>query len=127
MEAHPDLNAMVLFARVVQHGSFSEASRRLGIPVSSVSRKISTLARGVGRQAESSLVFRRLTRYRHILVAAPSYVAKAERLAHPADLRHHRLLGFSKWFGDVSWKLSKGGATERISPKLSVGINDYAG
>jgi len=228
MESHPDLNAMALFARVLQHGSFSEASRRLGVPVSSVSRKISMLERElgvrllerttrtvkptepgreflphcqeildaldgaraalkkrqtevagtlrlaappslsdllvvplvraflqrhpnvsvkvlvsdrhldlvddevdlslrVGRQAESSLIFRRLIRYRHILVAAPSYVAKAERLTHPTDLKHHRLLGFSKWFGDVSWKQSDGNATERIPLKLWLGINDYAG
>lgn len=228
MEPHPDLNAMALFARVLQHGSFSEASRRLGVPVSSVSRKISTLERElgvrllerttrvvkpteagreflphcqeildaldgaraalkkrqievtgtlrlaappslsdlllvplvqtflqrhpkasvrvivtdrhldlvddevdvslrVGRQAESSLVLRRLMRYRHILVAAPSYLAKAERLVHPADLQDHRLLGFSKWFGDVSWTLSDGKITERIPLKPWLSINDYAG
>jgi hypothetical protein len=32
----PDINAMALFARVLQHGSLSEASRRLGVPVSTV-------------------------------------------------------------------------------------------
>ena len=48
MELHPDLNSMALFARVLQHGSFSETSRRLGIPVSSVSRKISMLEQELG-------------------------------------------------------------------------------
>jgi len=223
-----DINAMALFARVLQHGSLSEASRRLGVPVSTVSRKISALesqlgvrllerttrairptetgsdflphcqqildgldgARAalqkrqsvvtgtlrlaappslselllvpliqaflqrypevsakvlvtdrhldlvedevdislrVGRQPESSLVFRRLIRYRHVLVAAPSYLANAGRLSHPADLRKHRLLGFSKWFDDVHWKLSDGHVTERIPLKPWLGINDYAG
>jgi DNA-binding transcriptional LysR family regulator len=223
-----DINAMALFARVLQHGSLSEASRRLGVPVSTVSRKISALesqlgvrllerttrairptetgsdflphcqqildgldgARAalqkrqsvvtgtlrlaappslselllvpliqaflqrypevsakvlvtdrhldlvedevdislrVGRQPESSLVFRRLIRYRHVLVAAPSYLANTGRLSHPADLRKHRLLGFSKWFDNVSWKLSDGHVTERIPLKPWLGINDYAG
>ena len=81
----------------------------------------------VGRQPESSLVFRRLIRFRHILVAAPSYLANAGRLSHPADLRNHRLLGFSKWFDNVSWKLPDGHVTERTPVKLSLGINDYAG
>jgi len=223
-----DINAMALFARVLQHGSLSEASRRLGVPVSTVSRKISALERElgvrllerttralkptesgrdflphcqkildgldgaraalkkrqtvvtgtlrlaappslselllvplihsflqrhpdvsakvlvtdrhldlvddevdvslrVGRQPGSSLVFRQLIRFRHILVAAPSYLAKAARLSHPTDLRNHRLLGFTKWFEDVSWKLTNGHTIERIPAKLWLGINDYAG
>lgn len=223
-----DINAMALFARVLQYGSLSETSRRLGIPVSTVSRKISALEREVGvrllerttrslrpseagrdflphcqhmldgldgaraalqkrqtvvtgtlrlaappslsdvllvpliqsfaqrhrevsarvlvtdrhldlvddevdisfrvgRQSESSLVARRLMRYRHILVAAPSYLAKAGRLSHPTDLTNHRLLGFNKWFEDVRWQLARGHTTERIPVKLWLGINDYAG
>src|SRR5260221_5720646 len=43
-----DINAMALFARVLQHGSLSEASRRLGVPVSTVSRKISALESQLG-------------------------------------------------------------------------------
>jgi len=43
-----DINAMALFARVLQHGSLSEASRRIGVPVSTVSRKISALERQLG-------------------------------------------------------------------------------
>ena len=39
---------MVLFARVLQHGSFSEAARRTGTPVSTLSRKISALERRLG-------------------------------------------------------------------------------
>jgi DNA-binding transcriptional LysR family regulator len=228
MDPSPDLNAMALFARVLQHGSFSEASRRLGVPVSSVSRKISDLERQlgvrllerttrvvkateagndllpscqgildaldgalaavqnrrtevtgtlrlatppslsdllvvplihgflqqypkasakvlvtdrhlemvedevdislrVGRQADSSLISRPLLRYRHILVAAPSYLARAGDLSHPTDLRHHRLIGFSKWFSNVSWRLSNGANTERVSLKGGLAINDYAG
>jgi DNA-binding transcriptional LysR family regulator len=219
---------MVLFARVLQHGSFSEAARRTGTPVSTLSRKISALERQLGvrllerttravnptdsgreyflycqqvldaldgahaalkkRQVEvtgtlrlaappslsdllliplldgflrqyskvavkvlvtdrhldlvqdevdislrvgpqpaSSLVFRRLLRYRHILVAAPAYVAGAGALDEPADLTRHRLLGFAKWFDETTWTLSNGSRTERVPAKLWLGINDYAG
>jgi DNA-binding transcriptional LysR family regulator len=48
MARRPDLDAMVLFARVLQHGSFSEAARRTGTPVSTLSRKISALERRLG-------------------------------------------------------------------------------
>ena len=224
----PDLNAMVLFARVLQHGSFSEAARRTGTPVSTLSRKVSALERQLGvrllerttravnptdsgreyfsyceqildaldgahavlekRQVEvggtlrlaappslsdvlviplvegflrrhpgvtvkvlvtdrhlelvqdeidislrvgpqpaSSLVFRRLLRYRHILVAAPTYLAGAPPLHEPADLARHRLLGFAGWFDDTTWTLSNGTRTERLPTRLCVGINDYAG
>lgn len=228
MAQTPDLNAMVLFARVLQHGSFSEAARRTGTPISTLSRKVSALERQLGvrllerttravnptdsgreyfgyceeivdaldgaqaalkkRQVEvtgtlrlaappslsdvlliplvdgflrrypkvavkvlvtdrhldlvhdevdislrvgpqpaSSLVFRRLLRYRHVLVAAPAYVAGAGALDEPAHLTHHRLLGFTKWFDEPSWMLSNGSRTERVRAKLWLGINDYAG
>lgn len=228
MDRTPDLNAMVLFARVLQHGSFSEAARRTGTPLSTLSRKVSALERQLGvrllerttravsptdsgreyfpfceqivdafdgahaalrhRQVEvtgtlrlaappslsdvllvplvegflrrypkvavkvlvtdrhldlvqdeidislrvgpqpaSSLIVRRLLRYRHILVAAPAYLAHAEALDEPQDLRRHRLLGFAKWFDEMTWTLSNGSRTERVPAALSLGINDYAG
>ncbi len=228
MDQAPDLNAMVLFARVLQHGSFSKAARRTGTPVSTISRKVSGLERRLGvrlldrttravnptdsgreyflhceqivdaldaaqaalekRQADvtgtlrlaappslsdvllvplvdgflrqypniavkllvtdghldlvqdevdislrvgpqpaSSLVFRRLLRYRHTLVAAPTYLARAEALNEPADLTRHRLLGFTKWFEEPTWTLSNGSRTERVLAKLWLGVNDYAG
>lgn len=81
----------------------------------------------VGPQPASSLVFRRLLSYRHILVAAPAYLAGAEVLEEPADLTRHRLLGFTKWFDETNWALSNGSRTERVPAKLWVGVNDYAG
>jgi DNA-binding transcriptional LysR family regulator len=43
-----DLNEMVVFARVVQAGSFTAAARALGMPKSTVSRKISDLEDRLG-------------------------------------------------------------------------------
>lgn len=219
---------MALFARIVQHGGFSETARRVDIPVSTLSRKISALETSlgvrlldrttravnptdagreflpycvelleaanagqaalerrqgdvtgtlrlaappslsdvllvplvdgflqshpgasvkvvvtdrhldlvedevdvslrVGRQADSSLIVRTLTHYRHVLIAAPSYLASAGPLAHPSDLRRHSVLGFSKWFGDLTWNLSGEGQTESLRLKPRLALNDYAG
>lgn len=43
-----DLNEIVVFTRIVQLGSFSQASARLGIPKSTVSRRVSELEERVG-------------------------------------------------------------------------------
>ena len=43
-----DLNALVVFAKVAETNSFSEAARRLGIPVSTVSRRVAELEDQLG-------------------------------------------------------------------------------
>jgi DNA-binding transcriptional LysR family regulator len=43
-----DLNALIVFAKVAEAGSFSEAARRLGIPVSTVSRRVAELEDQLG-------------------------------------------------------------------------------
>src|SRR5216684_1452703 len=43
-----DLNELLVFTRVVQAGSFTAAARRLKMPKSSVSRKVSDLEERVG-------------------------------------------------------------------------------
>ncbi len=43
-----DYNDMVLFVKVVENGSFIEASRRLGVPKSTVSRKVAELENTLG-------------------------------------------------------------------------------
>lgn len=44
----PDLNALVVFAKVVEANSFSEAARRLQMPISTVSRRIAELEDELG-------------------------------------------------------------------------------
>jgi DNA-binding transcriptional LysR family regulator len=44
----PDLNALVVFAKVVEANSFSEAARRLTMPISTVSRRIAELEDALG-------------------------------------------------------------------------------
>ncbi|HHJ16221.1 MAG TPA: LysR family transcriptional regulator [Gammaproteobacteria bacterium] len=57
-----DLNAMALFVKVVEHKSFSAASRHLSVPISTVSRKVSELEKALGvRLLERSTRRLRLT------------------------------------------------------------------
>ncbi len=57
-----DLNSLVVFAKVVEAGSFSEAARRLKMPVSTVSRRIAELEDQLGvRLLERSTRSLRLT------------------------------------------------------------------
>ncbi|TDG06563.1 LysR family transcriptional regulator [Paraburkholderia guartelaensis] len=57
-----DLNALVMFARVVEAGSFSAAARLLDVPVSTVSRRVAELERALGvRLLERSTRTLRLT------------------------------------------------------------------
>jgi DNA-binding transcriptional LysR family regulator len=46
----PDLNALRIFATVVESSSFSEAARRLNMPLSTVSRRVADLERELGVQ-----------------------------------------------------------------------------
>jgi DNA-binding transcriptional LysR family regulator len=43
-----DLNSLMIFARVVEVNSFSEAARRLKMPVSTVSRRVAELEDQLG-------------------------------------------------------------------------------
>jgi DNA-binding transcriptional LysR family regulator len=58
----PDLNALVVFAKVVEANGFSEAARRLKMPISTVSRRIAELEDSLGvRLLERSTRSLRLT------------------------------------------------------------------
>jgi DNA-binding transcriptional LysR family regulator len=69
-----DLNSAWIFVRVIQTGSFSAAGRALGMPVSTVSTKISQLERRLG----VSLI-RRTTRQLHLSEAGTRYFEHAVR------------------------------------------------
>src|SRR5712691_11196467 len=57
-----DLNALIIFAKVIEANSFSEAARRLKMPISTVSRRIADLEDQLGvRLLERSTRSLRLT------------------------------------------------------------------
>ena len=87
MPPRPDLDAMGLFVRIVDHGSLSAAGRALGLPKATLSRRLVELERSLG-----SALLRRSTRAQSLTPAgralydrvAPLLV-EAERAA--SDLR----------------------------------------
>lgn len=224
----PDLNAMALFVRVIEYKSFTETSKRLGIPISTISRKVSELEKYLGirlierstrnlrltetgqeyyqycrrgleefetgalmindKQAEvsgtlrlsippniadilvtpiicdyqlaypgtsvkvlvteryvdliedgvdiairagvledSSLVARRLLKYRHLLVASPQYIKRHGEPKHPNELASHRLLSFSGWREPVIWEFFKQKETCKTTIDSVLSINEMAG
>ena len=225
-----DLNSLAVFAKVAEAGSFSEASRRLAMPISTVSRRVAELenalgvrlierttrvlrmteiglevlehAQRVGDVAEavesvvsrtttsvtgvirlsappsisdtvlapligafqalhpdvrfdvfianrivdhvaegidlvfrvgaledSALVARRILRYRHQLVASPTYLATRRPPAAPADLLEHRLLAFARRTPVNRWTFLRadGEGTETVAFTPYIAMNDFAG
>jgi len=79
-----DLNALREFAAVIEQGSFAAAARALGVPKSTVSKRIQDLERDLG-----VLLIERTTRRLHLTPDGAMVLARAERiLADAADIRH---------------------------------------
>src|SRR6185312_6850336 len=79
-----DLNQMFLFVRVVQAGSFSAASRALGVPKSTLSRKVSELEERLG-----SRLLQRTTRKLGLTDAGRIYFDHAARVVAEAHEAEH--------------------------------------
>lgn len=79
----------------------------------------------VGHLKDSSLVMRRILRYRHRLLSSPAYLDKAGRPKSLSDLAEHRLVAFGG--EEKSWTLTKGKSTETIRFQPHLAINDYHG
>jgi DNA-binding transcriptional LysR family regulator len=83
----------------------------------------------VGDLEDSSLIARRILKYRHRLVASPAYIKKHKAPKTPKDLLDHRLLAFSFWQPKCRWAFVHAARKERetliFQPYFS--MNDYAG
>lgn len=69
-----DLNALIVFARVAEANSFSEAARRLNMPISTVSRKVADLEDALGVR-----LLERSTRSLRLTDAGEEVLAEAQR------------------------------------------------
>lgn len=83
----------------------------------------------VGDLEDSSLVARRILKYRHQLVASPAYLEKHKAPRNPKDLLNHRLLAFSFWRPYCKWNFVHVNRKDRevltFQPHFS--MNDYSG
>lgn len=85
----PDANDLLLFARVAESGSFSRAAERVGLPKSTVSRRIAALEAHLGER-----VLTRTTRRLTLTDFGQGLLEHANRLAEEVDaaaaLAEHR-------------------------------------
>ncbi len=82
-----DLNEMLIFTRVVECGSFSAAGRQLGIPKSTVSRKISLL-----EQRLATRLLQRTTRSVSLTDLGQAYYERCARVVQEAEQADDLLL-----------------------------------
>src|SRR6476660_2914071 len=85
MDTMLDLNDIVVFARVIEAGSFTAAARLLGMPKTTVSRRIAALEREVGVR-----LLQRTTRSLNVTDAGRLYYeesSQALRAIEHANLR----------------------------------------
>lgn len=76
-----DLNTLVIFAKVVEANSFSEAARRLKMPISTVSRRIADLEDGLGVR-----LLERSTRSLRLTDVGSDVLEQAQRGAELSDI-----------------------------------------
>ena len=81
----------------------------------------------VGPLKDSALIARPILRYRHQLVASPSYLAGRQAPTEPQALRAHRLLAYAFWGREKTWTFQSGSAQESITIEPHLAMNDYAG
>ena len=72
---------------------------------------------------------RRLFSYRHQLVATPEYLQYNKPPDNPQDLLAHRLLAFSFWRPDRTWKFSNvmSDVRESVTFRPFLAMNEYNG
>ncbi len=74
LSALTDLNDLEVFARVVEKSGFSRAARELGVPASTVSRRVARLEEGLGVR-----LLQRTTRTMHLTEAGRIYFERISR------------------------------------------------
>src|SRR5678815_5256650 len=149
-----DLNEIAVFTRVVQAGSFTAAAKALGMPKSTVSRKISDLedrlnARLLQRttrklsltdagrtyfdygvrivneiEAAESAVASLQDKPRGLLVATAGYLKKRRRPRTPDDLKDHDCLFFGAGSMMVNLRLESGDQSVQVVVPAHLLVSD---
>lgn len=82
----PPLNDMALFVEVVKAKGFVRAAEAIGMPSSTLSRRISMLEKSIGLR-----LFNRTTRRVELTEAGRAYFEQCERIVDEARLAHEKL------------------------------------
>ena len=131
--AAPPSISDTLLAPIV--GSFQETYPDVRVQIFITDRIVDHVSEGVdltfrvGDLEDSSLIARRILKYRHRLVASPGYMKKYKSPRSPKDLLDHRLLAFSFWRPKCTWNFVhvNGRDKETLTFQPYFSMNDYAG
>ena len=80
--------------------------------------------RGGKRPDSSSLIVRKISTSRRILVASPTYLDRAGRPAAVNDLADHECVLFPAWVEQGAWRLNCDGAQTTVAVRGRVTSND---
>jgi DNA-binding transcriptional LysR family regulator len=132
LSAPPSISDSLLAPLV---GAFQDSYPNVRVQVFITERVVDHIAEGVdisfrvGELGDSSLVARRILSYRHQLVASPAYLRKRKAPVKPQDLQQHRLLAFSFWKPQNTWRFTHANGRDKESLTFTpyLAINEYSG
>jgi len=111
---------------------FAAEHPRVDLDVSLEDKKVDLIAGGfdlavrIGNLADSSLIARRITTIRAVLLASPAYLEQRGRPQHPRDLNGHDLLLYANVGSGEQWRFKVDGRWEQIrgTPRLRADNGD---
>ena len=113
---------------------FQKAFPEVSVQVLVTERAVDLISEGVdvvfrvGRMKDSSLIAVPILKYRHRLLASPTYLNANGSPETPEELLGHRLLAFSRWRPKARWRLySAKGVEKAIAFLPYLSMNDYLG
>ena len=110
-----DLRGMIIFARVVESGSFAEAARRLGLGRAAISHQIKQLEERLGIR-----LLHRSTRSLSLTHAGEDYYQSCKRITEEAEAATRRIQSLSdEPVGRISLTCSTNFGLKRIVPLLN--------
>lgn len=117
------LNDMALFVEVVKAGGFRRAAQAVGMPNSTVSRRISSLEKTIGLR-----LLHRTTRKIELTEAGQIYFERCKRIVEEANLAHEQLDEMlAQPSGVLKASLPVDFATAYLAPLLADFARDYPG
>lgn len=85
------------------------------------------IALRVGPLENSSLIGKRVLRYRRQLFASPKYLEQFLLPEHPDDLETHQLITFSSRASEHTWLLTNANKQHTVRFQPAISMNDYSG
>lgn len=109
-------------------GAYRDIAPDVEIEITLTDRTVDLVEEGfdiafrIGEMPDSSMIARRLTPYRMVVCAAPSYLARAGHPTHPRDLGAHQAIAFSP-SARAPWRFVRQQETVEVAPIRMVTVN----